>query len=139
MQNYGYFFKKVMDKAYSEMTKKYSLTNNELAIISYLSSHENNTASDIAAELLFTKSHISLSVDTLTKKGYILKEADTCDKKVIHLSLTELTGQIVKELSDRRKEIETVFFQDFTDTEKEQLQKSLQKITNNIINSNLLQ
>lgn len=49
------------------MTKKYDLTNNEIAIISYLSGNTADTASDIVNELLFSKSHISLSVDTLAK------------------------------------------------------------------------
>ena len=138
MDNYGTFFKKVIDKAYLEMAKKYCLTSNEIAIVSYLSTHPKNTASDIAANLFFTKSHVSLSVDSLVKKGYLAKERDSCDRKIFHLLLTEYAEPVVRELSMRKQEIEDIFFQDFTDTEKIQLQQSIEKVVHNIMNSNLL-
>ena len=57
MFNYGNFIKKIVEKAYLEMTRKYNLTNNEIAVVSYLSISEKDTASDIVNELLFSKSH----------------------------------------------------------------------------------
>ena len=70
------------------MTRKYNLTNNEIAVVSYLSISEKDTASDIVNELLFSKSHVSLSVDS-GKKGLIEKVQDQQDKKISHLLLTE--------------------------------------------------
>lgn len=36
MWNYSNYIKKVVEKSYYEMTRKYKLTNNEIAVISYL-------------------------------------------------------------------------------------------------------
>ena len=59
MWNYSNYIKKVVEKSYYEMTRKYKLTNNEIAVISYLCEHEKDTATDIVNALLFSKSHVS--------------------------------------------------------------------------------
>ena len=132
MWNYSNYIKKVVEKSYYEMTRKYKLTNNEIAVISYLCEHEKDTATDIVNALLFSKSHVSLSVDGLGKKGLIEKVQDDRDKKVFHLVLTEKARPIVDELNLRKSNIEKVFFHNFSDKEKEQLQKSIEKVINNI-------
>lgn len=136
--NYSIFIKKVVEKAYLEMTKKYEMTNNEIAVISYLSTNKNATASNIVNELLFSKSHISLSVDTLTKKGLIKKQQDSQDKKIYHLQLTQKSQPIVDELFARRNEIEKVFFKGFSENDKFLLQTLIQKVVINIKDSTLL-
>lgn len=136
--NYSIFIKKVVEKAYLEMTKKYEMTNNEIAVISYLSTNKNATASNIVNELLFSKSHISLSVDTLTKKGLIEKQQDSQDKKIYHLQLTQKSQPIVDELFARRNEIEKVFFKGFSENDKFLLQTLIQKVVINIKDSTLL-
>ena len=55
-----------------------------------------DTSSDIVNELLFSKSHVSLSVDGLSKKGLVKKIQDDKDKKVFHLVLTEKAQPIVR-------------------------------------------
>ena len=118
MFNYGNFIKKIVEKAYLEMTRKYNLTNNEIAVVSYLSISEKDTASDIVNELLFSKSHVSLSVDSLVKKGLIEKVQDQQDKKISHLLLTEKADPMINDLCLRKKEIEEIFFKGFTREEK---------------------
>ena len=138
MWNYSNYIKKVVEKSYYEMTRKYKLTNNEIAVIFYLCEHEKDTATDIVNALLFSKSHVSLSVDGLGKKGLIEKVQDDRDKKVFHLVLTEKAQPIVDELNLRKSNIEKVFFHNFSEKEKEQLQKSIEKVINNIKASTLL-
>ena len=138
MWNYSNYIKKVVEKSYYEMTRKYKLTNNEIAVIFYLCEHEKDTATDIVNALLFSKSHVSLSVEGLGKKGLIEKVQDDRDKKVFHLVLTEKAQPIVDELNLRKSNIEKVFFHNFSEKEKEQLQKSIEKVINNIKASTLL-
>lgn len=138
MFNYSNFIKKVVEKAYLEMTKKYGMTNNEIAVISYLSVNTNATASDIVNDLLFSKSHVSLSVDALTKKGMIEKKQDKQDKKIYHLQLTSKSQVIIDELFVRRNEIEKVFFKGFSENDKFLLQTLIQKVVLNIKDSTLL-
>ena len=132
MFNYGNFIKKIVEKAYLEMTRKYNLTNNEIAVVSYLSISEKDTASDIVNELLFSKSHVSLSVDSLVKKGLIEKVQDQQDKKISHLLLTEKADPMINDLFLRKKEIEEIFFKGFTREEKTQFQMLIEKMVSNI-------
>ena len=132
MFNYGNFIKKIVEKAYLEMTRKYNLTNNEIAVVSYLSISEKDTASDIVNELLFSKSHVSLSVDSLVKKGLIEKVQDQQDKKISHLLLTEKADPMINDLCLRKKEIEEIFFKGFTREEKTQFQMLIEKMVSNI-------
>lgn len=110
MFNYGNFIKKIVEKAYLEMTRKYNLTNNEIAVVSYLSISEKDTASDIVNELLFSKSHVSLSVDSLVKKGLIEKVQDQQDKKISHLLLTEKADPMINDLCLQKKRDRRDFF-----------------------------
>ena len=132
MFNYGNFIKKIVEKAYLEMTRKYNPTNNEIAVVSYLSISEKDTASDIVNELLFSKSHVSLSVDSLVKKGLIEKVQDQQDKKISHLLLTEKADPMINDLCLRKKEIEEIFFKGFTREEKTQFQMLIEKMVSNI-------
>ncbi len=136
--NYSNFIKKIVEKAYSEITKQYILTNNEIAVISYLAAGNGDTASDIVNDLLFSKSHVSLSVDSLAKKGIIVKVQDEQDKKIWHLLLTEKAGPVAERVFLREKEMEEIFFRGLSEEEKELFQKLTEKIVSNATENFLL-
>ena len=136
--NYSSFIKKVVERAYLDITKEHGLTNNEIAVISYLAAGDGDTASDIVNDLLFSKSHVSLSVDSLVKRGMIEKVQDAQDKKIYHLLLTEKAVPVTEGLSRRKQEIEKIFFRGLTEKEKEQFQRMAEKIVANATESSLL-
>lgn len=125
-------FKKKLKKSYRFIEKKYKLTKNELMIISYLAENkENNLSSDIVKNLGFTKSHVSLSVSSLIKSGYLHSVSNTQDKKKLHLILKEKASSIISEISLIKKNFEKQLFSDFSESEKAQFTILLQKLIKN--------
>ena len=128
----GAIFKKKLKKSYRFIEKKYKLTKNELMIISYLAENkENNLSSDIVKNLGFTKSHVSLSVSSLIKSGYLHSISSTQDKKKLHLILKEKASAIISEISLIKKNFEKQLFSDFSESEKSQFTMLLQKLIKN--------
>lgn len=102
---------------------EFGLQEVHLQVLLYLSqcNRYSNTPLGVAEYLNATKGTISQSLKVLEKKGYIVKEADANDRRVVHLILTtqgqKLLKQVVppplftnavKELSDEQvKSLET--------------------------------
>ena len=122
-------FEKAFKDFCINIMKKYNLTNNEVIILIYLSENTKNTAKDIVDEFLFSKSHVSLSTDQLTRKGYIKKIPDG---KATRLLVTPKGQEVVNELKKQKEQFNNMIFKDFTKEEKETLDKLYHKILNNI-------
>ena len=87
-----------------------------------------------------TKSHVSLSVENLTKRGLIEKIQDKEDKKIFHLFVTDKSKEMIGEISKRskflmRKTIENIPEEDIKITEKT-LKKIIENIENLIVQIN---
>lgn len=50
---------------------------------------ENNKMSDVASELNITASTLSININRLVKKGFVIKKQANHDRRVTHLLLTE--------------------------------------------------
>ena len=96
MSIHRHHFEKAFKDFCTNIMKKYNLTNNEVIILIFLSENTKNTAKDIVDEFLFSKSHVSLSTDQLTRKGYIKKIPDG---KATRLLVTPKGQEVVYESS----------------------------------------
>lgn len=130
------FIRKAKDKVFEEILNKYNLTNNELSILIFLYENEpeNNTASNIVRELLFTKSHVSLSVESLIKKEYIIKNIDKDDKKRYYLNLTKKANNIKDDYIKKKKEFLDLLFFDVEEKDKETMKRVFYQVQKNIDN-----
>jgi DNA-binding MarR family transcriptional regulator len=96
--------KKIYDNSYEDLRKKYGLTMNEIMFLLYLDKHQmKNTAREIVEDLMFTKSHISKSIDSLAKENIIIREHDESDKKIIRLFINTTADDIMNDLKHREK------------------------------------
>ena len=131
MSLHRHHFEKTFKDFYANTMKKYNLTNNEVIILIYLSENTKNTAKDIVDEFLFSKSHVSLSTEQLTSKGYIKKKPDG---KATRLLVTKKGQEVVNELKKQKEQFNKIIFKNFTKEEKETLDKLYHKILSNIKN-----
>lgn len=96
--------KKMYDNSYDDLRKKYGLTMNEIMLLLYLDKHKmKNTAKEIVDDLMTTKSHISKSIDSLTKDNIIIRIQDEYDRKVIRLFINKNADYILNDLRQREK------------------------------------
>ena len=77
--------------------KKYDLPRNELDVLLFLYNNpEFDRAVDIVNNRGLSKSHVSLSISSLEKKGLLERQNDPADKRTVHLKLTEQASGIAQ-------------------------------------------
>lgn len=124
--------RKAKDKIFADIVKKYNLTSNEINILIFLNENIDNTATNIVNELLFTKSHVSFSIENLTKKGYIAKYVDDKNKKVVHLKLTDKSIPILKETNIKSKEFRDLMLNNISEEDKKIMEKVFKQMNENV-------
>ena len=65
------------------------LTNNDMHVISAIGVGTTKNMSSIAKELSVTVGTLTISMNSLVKKGYVLRERGKEDRRVVYISLTE--------------------------------------------------
>lgn len=112
---------------------RYQLTRTEFDILLFLA---NNPKYDTAAEICETrhlvKSHVSISLRSLQRSGYIVPAAKEGDRRRIHLRLTEKAIPLVREGRKRQQEFGEIILAGLEQTEREQLHAYIERIRANI-------
>ena len=65
------------------------LTNNDMHVINAIGIGTTKNMSSIAKELSVTVGTLTISMNSLVKKGYVLRERGKEDRRVVYISLTE--------------------------------------------------
>lgn len=129
----GHQFKKLYEKEYDAVIKKYNLKKIEIEILYFVSQcGSRDTAKDIAKLHCISKAHISNSVEDLTHKKYISVLEDSQDRRFIHLSLTEQAKPIIADIEVVRSRLSDIIFQNISEEEKETIMRVSRKIVKNI-------
>lgn len=113
--------------------KKYRLTRMELDVLIFLANNPQfTTATDIVENRRLTKSHVSLAVNSLVKKGYLKKEYTKSNRKTTHLSILSSAFDIIQDGRDAQKNFASVLFKDFTPEDHRQMIHYFERITQNM-------
>lgn len=105
----------------------------EATIISFL--HNNpgkDTAGDIVELRMLQKSNVSQAVELLYKKGFLIRQQDSEDRRRIHLFLTEKAKPITNSMDEIWKQFEEKAFAGISEEEKKQFIKINEQIKENI-------
>lgn len=131
----GYQFRKLYERKFECFMQQYHLRKIDVEILTYLYfCGEHNTARDIQKLGLFTKGHISQSLERLVQEQLVFTEHDVRDRRVVHLSLGEKAIPIIQEAKKVKMELFEQVFRGITDDEKEVLVRVARKVWNNITN-----
>lgn len=81
-------------KKYSQLLdpicEEWGLTRNELDVMLFLANNpQYDRAADIVTRRGIAKSHVSLSVGNLEKRGFLTRRFDENDRRTVHLTLSE--------------------------------------------------
>lgn len=105
---------------------QFRLTRMELDVLLFLA---NNPGRDTAAEMIrlrgFSKSHVSASVKSLTRRGYLTRVIQPGNHKLIHLRLLPPSDQAVQAGQQAQQRFFRFLFQDVTQEEAELLARTL--------------
>jgi DNA-binding MarR family transcriptional regulator len=101
VEYFSYFAKteKIFRKICHQAVAEYDFTPNEIVVMMFLHNYpEMDSASDIAHRLNISKGLVAKSVESLSEKGFVITGKDRADRRLIHLSLTEKSDQVMKRL-----------------------------------------
>lgn len=129
----GYQFRKFYEKKFEVFMNRYNLRKIDVEILTYLYfCGERNTASDIQRLGLFTKGHISQSLERLNRANLIHTEHDIRDRRIVHIAAGKDALPIILEARKLKQEIFEQAFRGITEEEKKVLNEVARKVWSNM-------
>ncbi len=124
--------KKIIDNPLNQISRETGLTVNGIRVLLFLYSNEKyDIASDIVAQLMISKAHVSISIDELVKENYLKRVQDNKDKKKIHLKLTHQSKEVLDLVIVEVDKIKNKITKDIKNEDMEIFKKTLKKIIQN--------
>ena len=93
---------------------------------------EYDTARDMAEIRRLSKSHLSVEIDTLVKRGLLERFCRDGNRKIIHLRLTPAAAPIIEEGRAVQRRYGKILFDGFSDKELEIFNQLLERVSGNI-------
>ena len=92
---------KLQEKYLESVRYEFNLSRIEIIILTFLYNNPSyDSARDIVEFRMLQRGNVSAAVDTLEKKGYLIRYTDSDDKRIVHLKLTEQTNDIVHAIEE---------------------------------------
>ena len=95
MQSLRRIFKAIQDYS-RDVTQKYRITGPQLWALNTISKNERMSLSDLSERMYLHRSTITGLMDRLEKKGYVARNRDRVDRRVIYVQLTTEGKRLVK-------------------------------------------
>lgn len=123
-------FNHVMDvESRAVITEEFKdISNNDMHIIEAVGIGEPRKMSEIAKLLGVTVGTLTTNMNGLDRKGYIVRERSTADKRVVYVTLTERGRKAFFHHRDFHKNMIKAVVSDLDDSEKRLLYKCLGKL-----------
>jgi len=140
IQDYNYFdtmaraqkgYARLMDP----LCKKWSLTRNELDVLLFLANNPSyDRAVDIVQNRGLSKSHVSLSISNLERRGLLTRTEDPNDRRTIHLALTDSAREVTEAGQMAQKRFFSYLHQGVTQEQIQLMVEFAQRVSENIKN-----
>lgn len=115
---------------------KMKITMPQFFVMSFLDKNKESKMTDMANFLKVTTAAMTGIIDRLARDGYVVRSADPSDRRVIRIKLTSKGSKIVKDITDKRKQMTIKMFGTISDKERQDYLNILTKIKDNILNKN---
>lgn len=128
----GRKMKKLIERKFVGIRKKYDLRQIEIEVLLYLNKYPNANSSDIYRQLLINKGHVSQSMDNLCKKGFVTSVQDVNDRRYVTFIITPLGNTVIEESIELRKSMMQQLFVGISAEEIEMMRTISAKLCDNI-------
>lgn len=124
-------------KAYARLLEPvcevWTLTRCEMDVLLFLYNNpELDRAADIVSCRGIAKSHVSQSVASLEKRGFLLKRADPADRRTVHLRLTDAALPAARQGKCAQQELGELLIRGLTEAELAIWQRLAERVHRNI-------
>ena len=126
-----------LGKLYGQMfvpvLEQWMLTQLEADILLFLANNPAyDTARDIVERRYIAKSHVSLGVESLARRGLLMRATRPGNRKTIHLRLTAAAAPIVEEGRAVQRRYGECLLSGFTQEERRQLARLMDRVAENV-------
>ena len=104
------------------------LTNNDIHVISAIGMNTKKSMSMIAKELTVTFGTLTISMNSLVRKGYVVKERSEKDKRVVLVNLSQKGERAFLKYEEFNDEMVKSMLENMGDVEMDTLMSALVKI-----------
>lgn len=106
------------------------ITNNDMHVIEAIGVAEPKNMSTIAKELSVTVGTLTIAMNSLVKKGYVIRERGETDRRIVYISLSELGRAAYDQHANFHKEMIDAATCQLEPEEMEVLLKAVTKLNN---------
>ena len=111
------------------ITQEYQdITNNDMHVIEAIGVKEPKNMSTIAKQLSVTVGTLTIAMNSLVKKGYVIRERGKEDRRVVYISLSEKGLQAYRHHEEFHRQMIEAVLENLTEDETESLVKALAKL-----------
>lgn len=104
------------------------ITNNDLHVIEAIGIGEAKNMSAIAKELSVTMGTLTIAMNSLVKKGYVVRERGKADRRIVYISLSEKGRKAYRHHEQFHHEMIESIMNGLGDQETEALVQALMKL-----------
>ena len=124
------FFKFIMEIEEKKLiTDEFiNITYNDMHVIEAIGLKEPQKMSQIAKLLSVTTGTLTKAMDSLEKKGYVLRQRSDRDKRVVYIKLTERGIRAYRHHEKFHKEMITFILEHISEQESQVLRKALERL-----------
>ena len=111
------------------ITQEYQdITNNDMHVIEAIGVKEPKNMSTIAKLLSVTVGTLTIAMNSLVKKGYVIRERGKEDRRVVYISLSEKGLRAYRHHEEFHRQMIEAVLENLTEDETESLVKALAKL-----------
>lgn len=111
------------------ITQEYQdITNNDMHVIEAIGVGEPKNMSTIARLLSVTVGTLTIAMNSLVKKGYVIRERGKEDRRVVYISLSEKGLRAYRHHEEFHRQMIEAVLENLTEDETESLVKALAKL-----------
>ena len=111
------------------LTQEYQdITNNDMHVIEAIGVGEPKNMSTIAKLLSVTVGTLTIAMNSLVKKGYVIRERGKEDRRVVYISLSEKGLRAYRHHEEFHRQMIEAVLENLTEDETESLVKALAKL-----------
>lgn len=111
------------------ITQEYQdITNNDMHVIEAIGVGEPKNMSTIAKLLSVTVGTLTIAMNSLVKKGYVIRERGKEDRRVVYISLSEKGLRAYRHHEEFHRQMIKAVLENLTEDETESLVKALAKL-----------
>ncbi|MCQ2504506.1 MAG: winged helix DNA-binding protein [Saccharofermentans sp.] len=129
----GIHLKKLIAQKYEPILAEYDLRPVEIDILVFLKKTDSDTARDIIQCKHLSKAHVSKSIDNLKSKGFISLVEDEDDHRIMHISLTDKSDEVISMAREVYEECIEIMTRGVDREDIEVVKKVMLKVNENII------